>query len=65
MLPTGKFSFQEGDVAYFFQENNTIELPALLLSGFELGYAITVHKSQGSEFNRVALVVSQGAQVFG
>lgn len=32
-------------------------LPALLLPGFEYAYAITVHKSQGSEFDHVALLL--------
>lgn len=32
-------------------------LPALLLSDFDYGYAMTVHKSQGSEFDQVLLLL--------
>jgi len=32
-------------------------MPALLLPSFECAYAITVHKSQGSEFDHVALLL--------
>ncbi len=33
--------------------------PALLLPSFEYAFAITVHKSQGSEFDRVALILGK------
>lgn len=41
------------------------KIPAVLLPGFELAYAISVHKSQGSEYDHVALVMPPGSEVFG
>ncbi|WP_194848167.1 ATP-dependent DNA helicase [Candidatus Neptunochlamydia vexilliferae] len=39
--------------------------PAVLLPEFEYAYCLSVHKSQGSEFERVVLLVPQGAEAFG
>lgn len=52
---------EKDDLVYF--EGRTI--PAVLLPGLEWAYAISVHKSQGSEYDRIALIVSQGAEIFG
>lgn len=41
------------------------EIPAVLLPDFEPAYCLSVHKSQGSEFERVVLLVPKGAEVFG
>ena len=41
------------------------EFPAPLISDFEPAYCISVHKSQGSEFKKVALLVPKGSEVFG
>ncbi|MCB1081734.1 MAG: AAA family ATPase, partial [Chlamydiia bacterium] len=49
------------DVARFGER----EFPAALLPQYELAYCLTVHKSQGSEFDRVVLLVPKGAEVFG
>lgn len=38
-------------------------LPALLLPHCDIAYSMTVHKSQGSEFDHVALVLPRGAAV--
>jgi exodeoxyribonuclease V alpha subunit len=35
------------------------------LPSYEYAYCLSVHKSQGSEFDKIALVVPQGADVFG
>lgn len=40
-------------------------LPALLLPKYEFAYCLSVHKSQGSEFDRVILVLPEGAELFG
>jgi exodeoxyribonuclease V alpha subunit len=42
------------DQVYFPDER---VIPALLLPGFEYAYAMTVHKSQGSEFDHVLLLL--------
>lgn len=40
-------------------------IPRLLLPRFEYAYCLSIHKSQGSEFERVALIVPDGAISFG
>jgi len=40
-------------------------IPALLLPAFEYAYCLSVHKSQGSEFNHVLLLLPEGSEVFG
>jgi exodeoxyribonuclease V alpha subunit len=40
---------------------NGEEVPASLLSSYELGYASTIHKSQGSEYEEVALLLPRDA----
>jgi exodeoxyribonuclease V alpha subunit len=49
--------------AYFKEVNKPI--PLFLLPEYEYGYALTVHKSQGSEFQRVLLIIPPGSEVFG
>lgn len=41
------------------------KLPALLLQGFECAYCLSVHKSQGSEFEEVFLLLPEGSAAFG
>ncbi len=41
------------------------EIPALLLPSFELAYCISIHKSQGSEFSKIVLVLPEGSEQFG
>lgn len=40
-------------------------LSALLLPKYEFAYCLSVHKSQGSEFERVVLVLPEGSELFG
>jgi exodeoxyribonuclease V alpha subunit len=40
-------------------------LPALLLPKYDYAYCLSVHKSQGSEFDHVILVLPEGAELFG
>ena len=41
------------------------KIPASALSSYELGYVISVHKSQGSEFDHVIVAVPTGSETFG
>lgn len=41
------------------------KIPALLLPKYEAAYCLSIHKSQGSEFEHVALLLPEGAQAFG
>jgi exodeoxyribonuclease V alpha subunit len=43
----------------------TREIPLSLISSYQLGYCLTIHKSQGSEYPHVAIVYPEGAQIFG
>ena len=58
-----------GDYALFPQKNslesNPRQLPSLLLPRYEYAYCLSVHKSQGSEFERVLLVMPAGSERFG
>ena len=40
-------------------------LPALLLPKYEYAYCLSVHKSQGSEFDHVILILPEGSELFG
>jgi exodeoxyribonuclease V alpha subunit len=55
--------FQVVDYALFHDGEK--RLSAMLLPDFEFAYCISVHKSQGSEFDNVALVLPEGSEVFG
>lgn len=50
-----------GDMAVFGQR----EIPAALLPRFEYAWCLSVHKSQGSEFENVVLLLPEGSQGFG
>lgn len=41
------------------------KIPALLLPQFEYAYCLSVHKSQGSEFENVLLMLPPGSETFG
>jgi len=41
------------------------KVSALLLPRYEYAYCLSVHKSQGSEFDRIILVLPEGAELFG
>lgn len=47
------------------EEGQARRLSALLLPKYEFAYCLSVHKSQGSEFDRVILVLPEGAELFG
>lgn len=63
----GSFSgpFLKGDYALFSGLNGVRRIPAALLPPFDYAYCLSVHKSQGSEFKKVLLVLPEGSQVFG
>jgi len=66
-------SFKKGvfgseDTAYFFSKKEIgkiRELPATILPLFSLAYALSVHKSQGSEYESILVVVPPGSEKFG
>ena len=46
-------------------EGQVRRLPALLLPKYEYAYCLSVHKSQGSEFDHVILILPEGSELFG
>lgn len=48
-----------GIVTIVFDQEKTVDYPVELLDDIELSYAITVHKSQGSEFTAVVIPMYQ------
>jgi exodeoxyribonuclease V alpha subunit len=51
---------QTGEVKVAFEDNKTVLYPRSELSQLALAYAITIHKSQGSEFDVVIIPVIAG-----
>lgn len=41
------------------------EFPMTLIHSYQLGYCLTIHKSQGSEYPHVVVVSPEGSQIFG
>ena len=65
-LKKGRFDLEDG--AYFWdkeQEGILRYFSAAELPSFELGYCLSVHKSQGSEYDSLILVVPAGSESFG
>lgn len=68
MCEEGSECVREGDYALFPSRENPSQLrkvPALLLPPFEYAYCLSVHKSQGSEFDHVILLMPESAEAFG
>jgi exodeoxyribonuclease V alpha subunit len=64
----GPYMLAEGDYALFpAGEGNAPfrKVPALLLPAYEYAYCLSVHKSQGSEFDEVLLLMPSGSEMFG
>lgn len=59
------FQIQEGDYALFPDSGNFRKVPAVLLPKFEYAYCLSVHKSQGSEFEQALLLLPEGSESFG
>lgn len=59
---------RRGDFAYFTDPQHPEgirKIPALLLPKYEYAYALSVHKSQGSEYPHVILLLPKGSESFG
>ncbi|MCE5293479.1 MAG: AAA family ATPase [Chlamydiales bacterium] len=67
-LTNGQVGVISNDLAYFedFEETKTLKaIPKILLSSYETAYCLSVHKSQGSEFGHVILLLPEGSERFG
>ncbi|MCB1180478.1 MAG: AAA family ATPase [Chlamydiia bacterium] len=58
----GDFGLIEGDRAYFLGKE---PLPLVLLPSYEEAYFLSVHKSQGSEYDEVHVLLPEGSELFG
>lgn len=50
--------------SYIDKVENVRRIPLFLLPSYELAYCISVHKSQGSEYDFVSIVIPQEGEVF-
>jgi exodeoxyribonuclease V alpha subunit len=59
--------FKKGDYALFPSYSGGLcrKFPAILLPKFEYAYCLSVHKSQGSEFDNLLLLLPEGSEIFG
>ncbi len=64
-LFNGEMGILMNGVAYFEGSCGVREIPEALLPQHELAYCLSVHKSQGSEFQKVTLVLPDGSEQFG
>ncbi|HSW72848.1 MAG TPA: ATP-dependent RecD-like DNA helicase, partial [Chlamydiales bacterium] len=53
------------DKASFHGENKPLEIACQNLPKFDLAYCLSVHKSQGSEYDHVFLIAPKGCESFG
>ncbi|MDN3504539.1 MAG: exodeoxyribonuclease V subunit alpha [Rhabdochlamydiaceae bacterium] len=53
------------DKAIFFIDGEYITYPIELIESFDLSYAMTIHKSQGSEYENVSIILSNDLSNFG
>lgn len=60
------FELLSGDYALFTAKDGSVrQIPALLLPTFDYAYCLSVHKSQGSEFDHLLLLLPEGSEHFG
>lgn len=56
----------DNDEAVFLNEEGSLRfISKLLLPDYEYAFCMSVHKSQGSEFDHVTLLMPEGSEVFG
>lgn len=56
-----KIDYQNGETIVEFEDGRICTYPRTEISQLSLAYAITIHKSQGSEFNTVIIPIIAGA----
>jgi exodeoxyribonuclease V alpha subunit len=61
-LTNGDIGFIKGQIATFAEKN--IVLPTLMLPPYEKAFALSIHKSQGSEFDHVSILLPKEATCF-
>ena len=61
-LTNGDIGFITNDTATFPEKN--ISLPKLMLPSHEKAFALSIHKSQGSEFDHITILLPEEASLF-
>ncbi len=59
------FFSRKAEESYYEAEDQVRRIPQALLPPFEYAYAVSVHKSQGSEYERAAIILPPSSEVFG
>jgi exodeoxyribonuclease V alpha subunit len=59
------YSRKDKPYAYFQRPEGEIKIPKILLPSYDLSYCISIHKSQGSEYKNVLILLPDGSEVFG
>lgn len=57
--------FEKNKLAYFLDGEKIQKLPLPFISSYDYAYALSVHKSQGSEFDEVLLILPPNSEIFG
>jgi len=65
-----KLNLFNGEMGVLLREENCAlfegrRISAVLLPPYEYAYCLSVHKSQGSEFDHVLLILTEGTEIFG
>lgn len=61
-LTNGDIGFLQDEIATFPEKN--ISLPKLMLPEYEKAFALSIHKSQGSEFDHITIILPEEARTF-
>ena len=66
-LFNGEMGIVKNERAYFmdYENGGVKDYPINILPNYDLSYALSVHKSQGSEYDEVLLILPEGSEVFG
>ncbi|MCX6989927.1 MAG: exodeoxyribonuclease V subunit alpha [Chlamydiae bacterium] len=61
------YVFDRQDTAYFYDKSSPLirRIPGVMLPSFEYAYCLSVHKSQGSEYDNVLVLVPSNSGSFG
>lgn len=51
--------------SYYLENDRVRKIPAALLPHYELAYCLSIHKSQGSEYDKVSVILPPSSEVFG
>ncbi len=51
--------------SYFSEKESVRKIPLSLISSFEFSFCLSIHKSQGSEYEEISIVIPPSSEVFG